>query len=590
MDLINRGYDSLSDGILIVDKEGQIRYHNRAFIDILGLQEDLPVNLIISELIAKISSQIIGLHNNEEFFTSITNDPKENHKSRFNINSGIIVDVETSPIFTDDHAVSGWIWVLKNVTEMVLNLERLNHSEQLFRSIFNLIPEGIAISDLNRGVFFKVNDQFSYWWGFTEEEVIGKSAIDLNFWVEKSERDYVINLLKRDGIFKRIPVKMRNKKGEIRDILLSGRVITINDVQYMLSIPYDITGIKQYEKKIGYLASFIELSPDPIFEINKDGKITLSNKATTTVITDLTDSGNIEIFIPENLEEILNGIKDNSEASFYREIIIKDHVFLEIINISPLYKSAHIYATDITEKKRAEEEILRKNQDLAAAFEEITSAEEELRDNYNLLIEQEAALRENESKLRMIVNHIPGIVLTIDTKMRITGLYGAALPDLGLSPNAGLGQNWKEVFPNMGPEFVESYANALVGISSSLEGEYLERKFLLFTEPLRNIEEKIIGTIGIAFDISEKKRWELDREQLLLQLEQNMIELSILNDKIRNPLTVISTLSAMYEPELEQKISLYINQIDDIITNLDRRWVDSEKTIRFLQKHYNIRI
>jgi len=73
-----------------------------------------------------------------------------------------------------------------------------------------------------------------------------------------------------------------------------------------------------------------------------------------------------------------------------------------------------------------------------------------------------------------------------------------------------------------------------------------------------------------------------------VQVEHNLIELSILNDKIRNPLTVINSLIELYAPELETEISVYVNDIDDIIKNLDKRWLESEKTIRFLQKHYGI--
>ncbi|MFH0968115.1 MAG: chemotaxis protein, partial [Methanobacteriota archaeon] len=67
-------------------------------------------------------------------------------------------------------------------------------------------------------------------------------------------------------------------------------------------------------------------------------------------------------------------------------------------------------------------------------------------------------------------------------------------------------------------------------------------------------------------------------------------ELTILNDKIRNPLTVISTLIDMYAPDIEEPVSKCVNDIDDIIKNLDKRWVESEKTIRFLRKHYGIEI
>ena len=67
---------------------------------------------------------------------------------------------------------------------------------------------------------------------------------------------------------------------------------------------------------------------------------------------------------------------------------IGDKYFSEYIYITYQYTSARIYVTDITDRKRAEFELLKRNDDLAAAYEEIMSIEEELRGNYDKLVEQ----------------------------------------------------------------------------------------------------------------------------------------------------------------------------------------------------------
>ncbi|PWR69887.1 hypothetical protein ACKUB1_02825 [Methanospirillum stamsii] len=104
--------------------------------------------------------------------------------------------------------------------------------------------------------------------------------------------------------------------------------------------------------------------------------------------------------------------------------------------------------------------------------------------------------------------------------------------------------------------------------------------------PIRDMSDNITGTIAIAIDITDQKILEKESKNLLIQLEHNLVELAILNDKIRNPLTVIATLIDMHAPHIEKQINQSIREIDDIITNLDKRWMESEKTISFLQKHY----
>ena len=119
----------------------------------------------------------------------------------------------------------------------------------------------------------------------------------------------------QDGSCELVPVKMRKKNGEIREILFSGRVITINNTPCMLSIPFDITNIRQYEEKIWYLASFIELNPQPIFEINGEGIITMHNEATIKTIHNLTGTNDINRFIPDDLKEILIAIQNRIEKN-----------------------------------------------------------------------------------------------------------------------------------------------------------------------------------------------------------------------------------------------------------------------------------
>lgn len=72
------------------------------------------------------------------------------------------------------------------------------------------------------------------------------------------------------------------------------------------------------------------------------------------------------------------------------------------------------------------------------------------------------------------------------------------------------------------------------------------------------------------------------------QIERNLAELAILNDGIRNPLNVILHHIDMKEPGFEEKITSEILRIDHMITQLDKRWAESEKILNFLRKHYHI--
>ena len=519
LDILLKGYDELEEGVLITDICSHPVFLNKSFKKIWHIPEDIT-NLNKSITVNSIlSGQILDPNPIQVIIDKIYDNPHIVYNQQIHLKEDITIKMISSPLYDDNNKLMGRLWQFIDITDSLNIIYSLKNSEELFRIIFNLIPEGIAISEIKTGKFYKVNTNFTHWWGYTQEEVVGKSAIDLNFWVDLKQRENIISILKNNGIFEKIPIKLRNKTGEIRDVLLSGKEIIIDKNSYMLSIPYDITDLIQYREKIISLASFIELSPDPIFEFDKFGTITMSNEASHTIMNKITGSDDISKFIPFEIDEILSAIINEEDKSFFREITLNNCVFLENIYTNSRFKTARVYVNDITLRKKAEEDLLKKNDDLAAAFEELLSAEEELKKNYKILLSNERALRESENRLSLIISHIPGILVTIDTENKVTGLYGTALSKLGLSMNQGIGKNLREIFKNTDESIIKAYSDALIGIKSTFEGKYNDRYIILYTEPLIDYNEEIIGTMGIAFDITDKKLLEKERNEILIQLE-----------------------------------------------------------------------
>lgn len=77
------------------------------------------------------------------------------------------------------------------------------------------------------------------------------------------------------------------------------------------------------------------------------------------------------------------------------------------------------------------------------------------------------------------------------------------------------------------------------------------------------------------------------RQIALSKIEKNMTHFMILNDEIRNPLSVIS---AVIDLGLDNKDLLIIEQIqliNSIIDRVDSSFLESSKVREFLQKHEN---
>ncbi|MCX6699858.1 MAG: PAS domain S-box protein [Methanomicrobiales archaeon] len=69
---------------------------------------------------------------------------------------------------------------------------------------------------------------------------------------------------------------------------------------------------------------------------------------------------------------------------------------------------------DISDRKRTEEELLRKNEELRASYEQIAAAEEELRGNLDEMIRAERELKESQTQLRATLEATADGILAVD--------------------------------------------------------------------------------------------------------------------------------------------------------------------------------
>ena len=126
------------------------------------------------------------------------------------------------------------------------------------------------------------------------------------------------------------------------------RLIAENDELRIL-----LTGLKQAEERMRHLASFPQMNPDPVLEVNSSCKVTFYNPGAQKVLESLgVDKEDFAIFLPSDIGVILEDLGKKEESSFYREINIKDRVFGQNIYLTPKYDVARIYSHDITEHKK----------------------------------------------------------------------------------------------------------------------------------------------------------------------------------------------------------------------------------------------
>jgi PAS domain S-box-containing protein len=125
-------------------------------------------------------------------------------------------------------------------------------------------------------------------------------------------------------------------------------------------------------------------------------------------------------------------------------------------------------------------------------------------------------------QLSALVDQMPALVWSTDTDLRLTETAGSALANLGLSPNEQQGRLLSEVFGTSDRDFpaLAAHQRALSGEIGSYEVEMNGRAFEGCVQPLLDAG-RVIGVVGAAFDITDRKRAEeslsrLERQHALI--------------------------------------------------------------------------
>ncbi|BCS52244.1 PAS domain S-box protein [Geobacter sp. SVR] len=154
------------------------------------------------------------------------------------------------PIPGPDGQVAYVAGVALDTTEQVKAVEALQKSERKFAKIFHAAPALVGISTPEEGRFIDVNDATIQLLGYRREEMIGRTALELNIWEDLSDRARVLQALEEKGSAKNIEVRLRGKNGQILVGLFSAEYVDLDGDRYLLSLVRDITERKRAEETL----------------------------------------------------------------------------------------------------------------------------------------------------------------------------------------------------------------------------------------------------------------------------------------------------------------------------------------------------
>ncbi len=129
-------------------------------------------------------------------------------------------------------------------------------------------PDNLVISRLTDGMILDVNDTFLQTSGYTREEAVGRTVLDLGFWSDLDDRRQYVQLLRECGEVRCFATHFTMKDGRTLPFEISGRTADIGGESCVVSISRDVSEVRQQElalrEQVGKLDSIFRAAPTGI--------------------------------------------------------------------------------------------------------------------------------------------------------------------------------------------------------------------------------------------------------------------------------------------------------------------------------------
>jgi PAS domain S-box-containing protein len=149
--------------------------------------------------------------------------------------------------------------ILRDITERKQAEQALRESEQQFSILFEKAAFAIALSRLSDGVIVNVNEAFERAFGYTKQEVVRKTSLELGINPDSESRARILAMLKENGSVRNLELTLRVKSGELRILSVNVDWVDIGDQKYILNVTHDITERRQVEEALQRAHNELEL-------------------------------------------------------------------------------------------------------------------------------------------------------------------------------------------------------------------------------------------------------------------------------------------------------------------------------------------
>ena len=310
----------------------------------------------------------------------------------------LLLDTTKVPLENESGQVIGVLGVCEDVTERQKAEDEIQQSQEKFRAIFDASPISISLTDPETGAYVDANPRLCEVLGMSKEALVGRTPAQLGLTLEEHIDRDVLRVLEREGFIDGMELKATIPWVGERILLVTVRPVLIGGRRLNMMLAMNITERKRTEQAIQEserrLHTLFEGSPIGIFRSTPEGRILQVNPAAAAMFRYKDPQTMVEevnrLGIPgtlyqsqERRSRLMGRLQARTGTWIVEEMHFRrrdgssmDGIMSIILHAEPANGLPWLFGflQDITERKRAEEEILQLKNYMAEVIDSMPAA------------------------------------------------------------------------------------------------------------------------------------------------------------------------------------------------------------------------
>ncbi len=256
-------FETVDDVIVVGTPEGRLLFANAAATDKLGYTPEELRAMTVLDLHPPEKRSEAG-----EIFGAMFRKETDFCPLPLGTREGALVPVETRIWFGKWDGLDCIFGISKDLRKQEAALQKF---DRFFRN--NPVP--MAVSNLDDNRYSEVNDAFLSILGYSRDEVIGHTGVEIGLFPEPEKRKQILKDLESTDRFANVEIQVRARDGRILDGLFSGEVVDNQGQRSLLTVMIDLTEQRRGEAEIrrqqAMIRSLLDSIPDIIFFKDNEG-------------------------------------------------------------------------------------------------------------------------------------------------------------------------------------------------------------------------------------------------------------------------------------------------------------------------------